>query len=182
MLKIVAETAPMLPAKSPRYLMGVGTPHDLLEAVARGIDMFDCVLPTRNGRHGMAFTRYGAINLSNARHANDARPLDEEGPAGPKRYWRQTVLMPPPTGKITSTLQKQLHGRPAGDTGISLGAEPFEFQHDPPLALLDLTLGEVLVYSPNVKKTRIPRCWKCSRRVCQCTHKTGKITLSWEHI
>ena len=58
----------------PRYLMGVGTPHDLLEAVARGIDMFDCVLPTRNGRHGMAFTRFGAINLGNARHADDAAP------------------------------------------------------------------------------------------------------------
>ena len=57
MLKIVAETAPVLPRDRPRYLMGVGTPHDLLEAVARGIDMFDCVLPTRNGRHGMAFTR-----------------------------------------------------------------------------------------------------------------------------
>ena len=57
MLKIVAETAPVLPQDRPRYLMGVGTPHDLLEAVARGIDMFDCVLPTRNGRHGMAFTR-----------------------------------------------------------------------------------------------------------------------------
>ncbi len=78
MLKIVAETTPMLPAARPRYLMGVGTPHDLLEAVARGIDMFDCVLPTRNGRHGMAFTRFGSINLSNARHAHDARPLDEQ--------------------------------------------------------------------------------------------------------
>ena len=69
MLKIVEETAPMLPEARPRYLMGVGTPHDMLEAVARGIDMFDCVLPTRNGRHGMAFTRFGAINLANARHA-----------------------------------------------------------------------------------------------------------------
>ncbi len=78
MLKIVAETTPLLPAERPRYLMGVGTPHDLLEAVARGIDMFDCVLPTRNGRHGMAFTPYGAINLANARHAHDARPLDEQ--------------------------------------------------------------------------------------------------------
>jgi queuine tRNA-ribosyltransferase len=58
--------------------MGVGTPHDLLEAVARGIDMFDCVMPTRNGRHGMAFTRHGAINLANARHAGDPRPLDAE--------------------------------------------------------------------------------------------------------
>jgi queuine tRNA-ribosyltransferase len=78
MLKVVAETTPILPAESPRYLMGVGTPHDLMEAVKRGIDMFDCVLPTRNGRHGMAFTRFGAINLANARHAEDARPLDEQ--------------------------------------------------------------------------------------------------------
>ena len=78
MLKIVAETAPMLPTDRPRYLMGVGTPDDLLQAVARGIDMFDCVLPTRNGRHGMAFTRLGPINLANARHADDARPLDAE--------------------------------------------------------------------------------------------------------
>src|SRR5437868_1576291 len=78
MLKIVEETAPALPADKPRYLMGVGTPEDLLEAVARGIDLFDCVLPTRNGRHGMAFTRFGQINLRNARHADDPRPLDEE--------------------------------------------------------------------------------------------------------
>jgi queuine tRNA-ribosyltransferase len=84
MLKIVQETTPVLPADRPRYLMGVGTPHDLLEAVARGIDMFDCVLPTRNGRHGMAYTRYGSINLSNARHAEDPRLLDEASghPAG----------------------------------------------------------------------------------------------------
>jgi queuine tRNA-ribosyltransferase len=78
MLKVVAETAPALPARRPRYLMGVGTPHDLIEAVKRGIDMFDCVLPTRNGRHGMAFTRFGTINLANARHAQDPRPLDEQ--------------------------------------------------------------------------------------------------------
>jgi queuine tRNA-ribosyltransferase len=60
--------------------MGVGTPEDLLEAVARGIDMFDCVLPTRNGRHGLAFTRHGTVNLRNARHAEDPRPLDEASP------------------------------------------------------------------------------------------------------
>jgi queuine tRNA-ribosyltransferase len=92
MLKIVAETAPALPAERPRYLMGVGTPHDLLEAVARGIDMFDCVLPTRNGRHGMAFTRYGAINLSNARHANDARPLDEQSAHPAARTYSRAYL------------------------------------------------------------------------------------------
>jgi queuine tRNA-ribosyltransferase len=78
MLAMIEETAPVLPADRPRYLMGVGTPEDLLEAVARGIDMFDCVMPTRNGRHGMAFTRFGQINLRNARHADDPRPLDEE--------------------------------------------------------------------------------------------------------
>jgi queuine tRNA-ribosyltransferase len=78
MLSMIEETAPALPADRPRYLMGVGTPEDLMEAVARGIDMFDCVMPTRNGRHGMAFTRFGQINLRNARHADDPRPLDEQ--------------------------------------------------------------------------------------------------------
>jgi queuine tRNA-ribosyltransferase len=92
MLRIVAETTPMLPADRPRYLMGVGTPHDLLEAVARGIDMFDCVLPTRNGRHGMAFTRHGAINLANARHANDPRPLDAESPHPVARKYSRAYL------------------------------------------------------------------------------------------
>ncbi len=92
MLKIVAETAPLLPGGHPRYLMGVGTPHDLLEAVARGIDMFDCVLPTRNGRHGMAYTRFGSINLSNARHANDSRPLDEQSPHPAARTYLRAYL------------------------------------------------------------------------------------------
>jgi queuine tRNA-ribosyltransferase len=92
MLRIVAETTPMLPADRPRYLMGVGTPHDLIEAVARGIDMFDCVLPTRNGRHGMAFTRHGAINLANARHANDPRPLDAESPHPVARTYSRAYL------------------------------------------------------------------------------------------
>lgn len=92
MLKIVAETAPALPADRPRYLMGVGTPHDLIEAVRRGIDMFDCVLPTRNGRHGMAFTRYGPINLANARHANDPRPLDEESVHPAARTYSRAYL------------------------------------------------------------------------------------------
>jgi queuine tRNA-ribosyltransferase len=77
MLAMVEEVMPHLPTERPRYLMGVGTPEDLLEAIARGIDMFDCVLPTRNGRHGVAFTRFGQINLRNARHADDPRPLDE---------------------------------------------------------------------------------------------------------
>ncbi len=92
MLKIVEETTPVLPAAAPRYLMGVGTPHDLLEAVARGVDMFDCVMPTRNGRHGMAFTRFGSINLSNARHANDPRPLDEDSVHPAARTYSRAYL------------------------------------------------------------------------------------------
>jgi len=92
MLRIVAETTPALPADRPRYLMGVGTPHDLIEAVKRGIDMFDCVLPTRNGRHGMAFTRFGAINLANARHANDPRPLDEQSMHPAARTYSRAYL------------------------------------------------------------------------------------------
>ena len=79
MLSMLDATVPALPAERPHYLMGVGTPDDLLEAVARGIDMFDCVLPTRNGRHGVAFTRFGPITFKNARHAADPRPLDPEG-------------------------------------------------------------------------------------------------------
>jgi queuine tRNA-ribosyltransferase len=78
MLSTLDITAPMLPEDKPRYLMGVGTPDDMLEAVARGIDMFDCVMPTRSGRHGQAFTRFGKINLRNAKHATDTRPLDAE--------------------------------------------------------------------------------------------------------
>ena len=77
MLAMLDLTVPALPADRPRYLMGVGTPDDIVEAVARGIDMFDCVLPTRAGRHGVAYTRFGKINLKNARHADDPRPLDE---------------------------------------------------------------------------------------------------------
>src|SRR5712672_4401997 len=80
MLAMIEEVVPILPSDRPRYLMGVGTPADILEAVARGVDMFDCVMPTRNGRHGVAFTRFGQVNLRNARHADDPRPLDEESP------------------------------------------------------------------------------------------------------
>jgi len=92
MLKIVAETAPALPAERPRYLMGVGTPADLLEAVARGIDMFDCVLPTRNGRHGLAFTQFGPINIKNAHHADDPRPLDAESRCPAARDFSRAYL------------------------------------------------------------------------------------------
>jgi len=78
MFRVLETVAPGMPGDRPRYLMGVGSPADIVEAVCRGIDMFDCVLPTRNGRHGLAVTRFGPINLRNARHADDPRPLDPE--------------------------------------------------------------------------------------------------------
>jgi queuine tRNA-ribosyltransferase len=77
---VLDETVPALPEERPRYLMGVGKPADLVGAVARGIDLFDCVLPTRSGRTGQAFTRTGPLNLRNARHADDPRPLDPQCP------------------------------------------------------------------------------------------------------
>jgi queuine tRNA-ribosyltransferase len=77
MYSVIEEIAPLMPQERPRYLMGVGTPEDLVEAVARGVDMFDCVLPTRNGRTGQAFTSRGKVNIKNARYARDVRPLDE---------------------------------------------------------------------------------------------------------
>lgn len=83
MLEMIETVEPHLPSTKPRYLMGVGTPDDLLESVARGVDMFDCVMPTRSGRHALAFTRFGRINLKNARHADDPRPLDEPVSAPP---------------------------------------------------------------------------------------------------
>jgi queuine tRNA-ribosyltransferase len=92
MLKIVSETAPALPAERPRYLMGVGTPDDLLQSVARGVDMFDCVMPTRNGRHGLAFTRFGPINIKNAHHADDPRPLDPQSRCPAARDFSRAYL------------------------------------------------------------------------------------------
>ena len=76
MYSVVEHTAPQLPVDRPRYLMGVGTPLDLVEAVARGIDLFDCVMPTRNARNGQLFTSHGRLTIKNARYAEDARPLD----------------------------------------------------------------------------------------------------------
>jgi queuine tRNA-ribosyltransferase len=92
MLKMLEITCPALPAAAPRYLMGVGTPEDIVESVARGIDMFDCVMPTRAGRHGVAYTRFGKINLKNARHAEDPRPLDEAADWPPARDYSRAYL------------------------------------------------------------------------------------------
>lgn len=78
MLRILQHTAPQLPQDKPRYLMGVGTPEDIVAAVSQGIDMFDCVMPTRNARNGMLFTKHGDIKIKNAQYRLDTRPLDEE--------------------------------------------------------------------------------------------------------
>lgn len=77
MLRILAHTAPQMPTQKPRYLMGVGTPEDLVDAVSFGVDMFDCVMPTRNARNGWMFTRFGDIKIKNAKYKQDTKPLDE---------------------------------------------------------------------------------------------------------
>lgn len=92
MLATLEETLPELPEDKPRYLMGVGTPEDLIKAVARGIDMFDCVMPTRNGRHGLAFTWNGRVNLRNAKHAEDLSPLDPESSCPAARDYSRAYL------------------------------------------------------------------------------------------
>jgi queuine tRNA-ribosyltransferase len=92
MLDMLEVTCPVLPEEKPRYLMGVGTPDDLIESVSRGVDMFDCVMPTRAGRHGLAFTRYGKVNLKNARHKDDHRPLDPLSPCPAARDYSRAYL------------------------------------------------------------------------------------------
>ncbi len=96
MLEIIEIVAPYMPDDRPRYLMGVGTPDDLMESVKRGVDMFDCVMPTRAGRHGMVFTRRGRMNLRNARYAEDSRPIDAESSCPAARdysraYWHHLI-------------------------------------------------------------------------------------------
>lgn len=92
MLATLDETLPALPRDKPRYLMGVGTPDDIIESVARGIDMFDCVMPTRAGRHGLVYTRFGRINLRNARHADDPAPIDPEATCAAARIYSRAYL------------------------------------------------------------------------------------------
>lgn len=92
MLEMLDVTCPLLPIDRPRYLMGVGTPDDIIRSVARGIDMFDCVMPTRAGRHGLAYTRRGKVNFRNARHADDIRPLDEQSDCPAARDYSRAYL------------------------------------------------------------------------------------------
>jgi queuine tRNA-ribosyltransferase len=92
MLEMIEVVEPHLPQNKPRYLMGVGTPDDLIESVSRGVDMFDCVMPTRAGRHGLAYTRFGKVNLRNAKHATDTRPLDPDSSCPAARDYSRAYL------------------------------------------------------------------------------------------
>ena len=92
MLEMIETVEPHLPQEKPRYLMGVGTPDDLLQSLSRGVDMFDCVMPTRAGRHGLAYTRHGRMNLKNARFQDDARPLDATSTAFAGRHFSRAYL------------------------------------------------------------------------------------------
>jgi queuine tRNA-ribosyltransferase len=92
MLRMIETVEPHLPQDKPRYLMGVGTPDDIVQSVLRGIDMFDCVMPTRAGRHGQVFTRHGRLNLRNARHAEDSSPLDPESKTAASNTYSNEIL------------------------------------------------------------------------------------------
>ena len=92
MFRVLEFTTPHMPVQKPRYLMGVGKPADIVGAVARGVDMFDCVAPTRSGRHGQAWTRQGAINIKNARYADDPEPLEPSSPCPASRDYSKAYL------------------------------------------------------------------------------------------
>jgi len=92
MMRVLAHVAPRLPVHAPRYLMGVGTPEDLVEGVSRGVDMFDCVMPTRNARNGWLFTRYGDVKIRNARYRDDTRPLDPSCECHTCRHFSRSYL------------------------------------------------------------------------------------------
>lgn len=92
MLAMIETVEPHLPSEKPRYLMGVGTPDDIVEAVRRGVDMFDCVMPTRAGRHGQIFTRFGRMNLKNAKHAEDIRPVDPQSSCSAANTYSRAYL------------------------------------------------------------------------------------------
>jgi queuine tRNA-ribosyltransferase len=110
MLEVAGHTADQLPVDRPRYLMGVGTPTDLIQAVARGIDLFDCVLPTRNARNGQLFTRQGPMNIRNARYAEDPRPVDPAcGCPTCRRYSRAYLRHLAVAGEIGSSTLNTVH-------------------------------------------------------------------------
>jgi queuine tRNA-ribosyltransferase len=110
---VLDSTAAALPAHKPRYLMGVGRPEDLLEAIARGVDLFDCVLPTRNGRNALAFTRQGNLRLRNLQYERDPRPLEEGCPCLACRhsrgYLRHLFMTNEMLGPILVTIHNITH-------------------------------------------------------------------------
>ncbi len=110
MMRVLAHVAPRMPAQAPRYLMGVGTPEDLVEGVSRGVDMFDCVMPTRNARNGWLFTRHGDIKIRNARYRDDTRPLDPECGCHTCRHFSRAYLHHlQRAGEITGARLNTLH-------------------------------------------------------------------------
>jgi len=110
MLDMVEYVAELMPRQHPRYLMGVGTPADLIESVWRGVDMFDCVLPTRNARNGQVFTSCGPLNIKNAAYARDPRPLDEECACRVcRRYSRAYIRHLYASGEILSAILCTYH-------------------------------------------------------------------------
>ena len=113
MQRILAHVAPRLPADRPRYLMGVGTPEDLVDGVASGIDMFDCVLPTRNARNGWLFTRYGDVKIRNARYRDDTAPLDPACACYTCRNFTPRLPAPPAARQRDPRRAAQHHPQPA---------------------------------------------------------------------
>jgi queuine tRNA-ribosyltransferase len=110
MFDVVSHITPLMPDDRPRYLMGVGTAEDIVEAVAQGVDMFDCVMPTRNARNGQLFTSSGKLNIKNARHRDDRRPIDEACPCAVcKRYSRAYVRHLYMSGEILGSVLTSLH-------------------------------------------------------------------------
>jgi queuine tRNA-ribosyltransferase len=110
MYSVVEATAARLPLGQPRYLMGAGTPQDLVECVARGIDMFDCVMPTRHARNGQLFTSQGRLNIKNARYADDRSPLDPEcGCYACRRHTRAYLRHLYVSGEIAASALNTLH-------------------------------------------------------------------------
>ncbi|MER1941706.1 MULTISPECIES: tRNA guanosine(34) transglycosylase Tgt [unclassified Castellaniella] len=110
MMRVLAHVTPRMPAGAPRYLMGVGTPEDLVEGVSRGVDMFDCVMPTRNARNGWLFTRYGDIKIRNARYRADTRPLDPDCTCHTCQHFSRSYLHHlQRVGEITGARLNTLH-------------------------------------------------------------------------
>jgi len=109
-MRVLDQTTPLLPTEQPRYLMGVGKPEDIVEAVRRGVDMFDCVMPTRNARNGHLFTRQGVIKIRNACHEFDTRPLDAQcGCYTCQNYSRSYLRHLDKTGEILGARLNTIH-------------------------------------------------------------------------